>query len=152
MSFPKEFPKGRFGYNTPRDTKLSIKKYFNTRFLNSDEIFTNNTSYIFYAQYVTEASQILQTINIALRKKSPCMSLYGRCATVKDITDNDSSTNLLVMMMASELGKLRGRKCSMIVQQRFVSLVHILSSLHFQSQNSDGRKLFKSSRSNMENP
>lgn len=31
MSFPKEFPKGRFGYNTPRDTKLSIKKYFNTR-------------------------------------------------------------------------------------------------------------------------
>lgn len=53
-----------------------------------------NTSYIFYAQYITEASQILQSINIALRKKKP-VSLYGRCATVKDVIDNDSVNKLI---------------------------------------------------------
>lgn len=67
MSYPREFPKGRFGYNTNRDTKLSIKKYFNSRLLSNDQRFAKNTSYIFYAQYITEASQILQSINIALQ-------------------------------------------------------------------------------------
>lgn len=93
MSFPREFPKGRFGYNTNRDTKLSVKKCFNSRLLSNDQRFAKNTSYIFYAQYIKEASQILQSINIALRKKKP-VSLYGRCATAKDVTDNDSVNKL----------------------------------------------------------
>lgn len=93
MSCPREFPKGRFGYNTNRDTKLSVKKCFNSRLLSNDQRFAKNTSYIFYAQYIKEASQILQSINIALRKKKP-VSLYGRYATAKDVIDNDSVNKL----------------------------------------------------------
>ena len=43
MSFPKEFPTGQFGYDCSRNTKLSRKKYFNSRLLNTDTRFAQNS-------------------------------------------------------------------------------------------------------------
>ena len=94
MSFPKEFPTGQFGYDCSRNIKLPRKKYFNCRLLNTDTRFAQNMSYLFYAQFVTEAEQIRQSINIALRKKRP-VSLDGRRATVKDVLGSDSVNRLI---------------------------------------------------------
>ena len=94
MLFPKEFPTGQFGYDCSRNIKLSRKKYFNSRLLNTDTRFDKNMSYLFYARYVTEAEQIQQSINKALRKKRP-VSLDGRRATVKDMLGSDSVNRLI---------------------------------------------------------
>ena len=53
----------------------------------SDTRFSQTTSYILYAQYVSEAEQIREHINIALRKKKPS-SLDGRTPVVKDVLIN----------------------------------------------------------------
>ena len=68
ISFPHLFPSGKFGYSMQRQTKISMKKYFQTRILNSDGRFSKSIEYIFYAQYRTEAKEIADSLSVALRK------------------------------------------------------------------------------------
>ena len=68
LSFPHLFPTGKFGYSMQRQSKISMKKYFQTRILNSDGRFSKSIEYIFYAQYRTEAKEIADSLSIALRK------------------------------------------------------------------------------------
>ena len=68
LSFPHLFPSGKFGYSMQRQSKISMKKYFQTRILNSDGRFSKSIEYIFYAQYRTEAKEIADSLSIALRK------------------------------------------------------------------------------------
>ena len=69
LSFPAQFPTGRFGH-TDLDRKQFItpKKYFNQRVLNTDPRFARNIVYLFYSQYFTEMKQLVDSVNIAMRK------------------------------------------------------------------------------------
>lgn len=52
LAFPVLFPRGRFGYKTERDIKLSPVKYFNARLLHYSGRFAMNPEYLFFAQFV----------------------------------------------------------------------------------------------------
>ena len=69
LSFPAQFPTGRFGLKDPdRRHLITPKKYFNQRVLNTDPRFARNIDYLFYSQYFTEMKQLLDSVNIAMRK------------------------------------------------------------------------------------
>ena len=68
LSFPHLFPTGKFGFSMNRETKLSLKKYFQARILNCDGRFSKSIEYIFYAQYRSEAKEVADNLSIALRK------------------------------------------------------------------------------------
>ena len=68
LSFPHLFPSGRFGYSMQRPSKISMKKYFQSRVLNVDGRFSKCIEYIFYSQYRTEAREIADSLSVALRK------------------------------------------------------------------------------------
>ena len=65
LSFPVLFPKGRFGYSSERDIKLSPIKYFNARLLHYSGKFATNPEYLFFAQFIMEQKKISDSINIA---------------------------------------------------------------------------------------
>ena len=69
LSFPAQFPTGRFGLTDPdRKQFITLKKYFNQRVLNTDPRFARNIDYLFYSQYFTEMKQLVDSANIAMRK------------------------------------------------------------------------------------
>ena len=68
LTFPNLFPNGKYGFDVPRPTKLSLRKYFQARLTSSDNRFASNTEYLFYSQYLVEHKQVTDNINIALRK------------------------------------------------------------------------------------
>ena len=69
LSFPAQFPTGRFGLTDPdRKQFITPKKYFNQRVLNTDPRFARNIDYLFYSQYFTEMKQVVDSVNIAMRK------------------------------------------------------------------------------------
>ena len=68
LAHPSKFPLGRGSFSDARETFISIKKYTNQRLLNCDKRFSSDTSYLFYAQFITEQKQIRDNISIALRK------------------------------------------------------------------------------------
>ena len=69
LAFPDLFPTGKGGYNTnePRETQLSLRRYYQQRILNVDGRFARNIEYIAAAQYSTELKQLKSDANIALR-------------------------------------------------------------------------------------
>ena len=70
LSFPQQFPHGRFHYNTDRLVKIGLNPYFNARLFNVDTRFSSDNAYIFFAQFMSELSQIQSNISIAMRKGS----------------------------------------------------------------------------------
>ena len=64
LSFPVLLPKGRFGYTTERDIKLSPIKYFNARLLHYSGKFATNPEYLFFAQFIMEQKKISDSINV----------------------------------------------------------------------------------------
>jgi hypothetical protein len=64
LSFPVLFPKGRFGYTSERDIKLSPIKYFNARLLHYSGKFATNPEYLFFAQFIMEQKKISDSINV----------------------------------------------------------------------------------------
>ena len=70
MSNPDKFPysTGTFSSNRPR--KLTYRKYFNQRLLDVDGRFARDLDYLFVAQYIVEAKQLLDDgNNFAMRQK-----------------------------------------------------------------------------------
>ena len=67
-SFPGLFPLGKNTFPQPRETKLTLSKYFNARLLSADLRFAQNAQYIFFAQHAKELDQLLSGISIAMRK------------------------------------------------------------------------------------
>ena len=49
-AFPYLLPKGKFGYNTPRDIPISPAWYFNQPLLNFNQYFTSDADYLFFCQ------------------------------------------------------------------------------------------------------
>ena len=94
LSFPKFFPSGEFGYDASRQVKLTLRRYFNARLLNKDNRFSESTEYIFFAQYVTEANQIHQSIGTAMRKSKGSQHSGARL-TAGSLRDPEAVRRLL---------------------------------------------------------
>ncbi len=78
MSFPIQFPDGKNTFDEPDRAKhVSPSRYFNTRLFSIDNRCARDTSYIFFAQFVTEMHMATSSISIQLRKAKP-MTRDGR--------------------------------------------------------------------------
>ncbi len=78
MSFPVQFPDGKNTFDEPDRAKhVSPSRYFNTRLSSIDNHCARDTSYIFFAQFVTEMHMATSSMSIQLRKAKP-MTRDGR--------------------------------------------------------------------------
>ncbi|CAG2211046.1 unnamed protein product [Mytilus edulis] len=95
MSFPVQFPEGSFGsYDSKRQVRLTRSRYFHARLLSGDKRFSCDTSYIFYAQYLSELEQVMSKVSIALRK-STGKDTTGNTITASMLTDRNQLKSLL---------------------------------------------------------
>ncbi|XP_071153640.1 uncharacterized protein [Mytilus edulis] len=95
MSFPVQFPEGSFGsYDAKRLVPLTRSRYFHARLFNADTRFSGDTSYIFYAQYLSELEQVISKVSIALRKSSG-KDKTGNIITARMLTDKNQLKRLL---------------------------------------------------------
>ncbi|XP_071153638.1 uncharacterized protein [Mytilus edulis] len=95
MSFPVQFPEGSFGsYDAKRLVSLTRSRYFHARLFNADTRFSSDTSYIFYAQYLSELEQVISKVSIALRKSSG-KDKTGNIITARMLTDKNQLKRLL---------------------------------------------------------
>ena len=63
MSNPHKFPYGKGTFSSERPRKLTYRKYFNQRLLDVDGTFDRDLDYLFVAQYIVEAKQVLDDGN-----------------------------------------------------------------------------------------
>lgn len=95
MSFPVQFSEGSFGsYDGKRLTRITRSRYFHTRLLSADSRFSSDSSYIFYAQYLSELEQVISKVSIALRKGSG-KDISGNTITASMLSDRSQLKNLL---------------------------------------------------------
>lgn len=71
MSNPDKFPFGTGCFNTTRHCKLTYRKYFNQRLLDVDGRFARDVDYLFAAQYIVEAKQILDDATNFIWRQKP---------------------------------------------------------------------------------
>jgi hypothetical protein len=96
MSFPVQFPEGTFGtYDCKRKVCLTRSRYFHTRLLSADNRFANDSSYIFYAQYLSELDQVISKVSIAMRKSSG-KDTSGKAITANVLSDRKELKTLLL--------------------------------------------------------
>ena len=69
MCNPDKFCFGNGGFNTERPRKLTYRKYFSQRLLDVDGRFARDMDYLFVAQYIVEAKQILDDSNNETRTR-----------------------------------------------------------------------------------
>ena len=70
MSNPDKFPFANGTFSTERPKKLTYRKYFNQRLLDVDGRFARDLDYLFVAQYIVEAKQVMDDgNNFAWRQK-----------------------------------------------------------------------------------
>ncbi|XP_071150816.1 uncharacterized protein [Mytilus edulis] len=95
MSFPAQFPEGLFGsFDNNRPVHLTRTRYFHARLLSGDMRFSTDSSYIFYAQYLSELEQVISKVSIALRKSSG-KDTAGNNITASMLTDRNQLKSLL---------------------------------------------------------
>ena len=82
MSNPDKFPIGSGCSSAERSRKLTYRKYFNQRLLNVDGRFARDIDYLFVAQYISEAKQILDDGNNFIWRQKP-----GRNFTAQQAKD-----------------------------------------------------------------
>ena len=68
LAYARHHPTGKFGVHYERKEKLSVQKYFVQRIMNMDPRFSQDISYIFMAQHLTERKALEGQISIAGRK------------------------------------------------------------------------------------
>ena len=68
MFNPTKYPSGEGGLKTPRDTKVTDRKYFNQRLLDADGRFGKDIEYLLTVQYMVEDKQVHDAENIAMRQ------------------------------------------------------------------------------------
>jgi len=68
MAFPHLFPEGKFGWKHNREIPLTTKKYLQKRILDADARFAKDVEYLFMAQTITETKQVMDSMQVALRK------------------------------------------------------------------------------------
>ena len=90
LAFPVLFPKGRYGYTTEREIKLTPTKYFNARLLHQSGRFATNPEYLFFTQFIIEQKKVSDSINIALKK------VHGQFVTASQIRSNVQTLQNLI--------------------------------------------------------
>ena len=70
MSNPETFPISDGCFAAERPRKLTYRKYFNQRLLDVDGRFAKDIDYLFVAQYIVEAKQIVDDANNFIRRQS----------------------------------------------------------------------------------
>ena len=53
-AFPSLLPMSEFGFNAPRDIRISLARYFDKRLLNFSKYFASDANYIFFARFIWE--------------------------------------------------------------------------------------------------
>ena len=71
MSNPDKFPFGNGTFSSERPKKLTYRKYFNQRLLDVDGRFARDLDYLFVAQYIVEAKQVLDDGNNFVWRQKP---------------------------------------------------------------------------------
>ena len=71
MANPDKFCLGTGGFSTERPRKITYRKYFNQRLLDVDGRFARDMDYLFVAQYIVEAKQILDDGNNFIWRQKP---------------------------------------------------------------------------------
>ena len=71
MSNPDKFPYAEGTFSTERPRKLTYRKYFNQRLLDIDGRFARVLDYLFVAQYIVEAKQVLDDGNNFVWRQKP---------------------------------------------------------------------------------
>ena len=84
MSNPDKFPYGTGTFSSDRPRKLTYRKYFNQRLLDVDGRFARDLDYLFVAQYIVEAKQVLDDGNNFAMRQKPCRQFTA--AQAKDQT------------------------------------------------------------------
>ena len=82
MCNPDKFCFGTGAFNTDRPRKLTYRKYFNQRLLDVDGKFVKDLDYLFVAQYIVEAKQVLDDANNFIWRQKP--SRQFTASQVKD--------------------------------------------------------------------
>ncbi|XP_069138832.1 uncharacterized protein [Argopecten irradians] len=67
-AFPVLFPDGENVFSDDRDTAITLCRYLHNRLMNVDNRFSEDTNFIFFAQYLAELQQVISNVSIALRK------------------------------------------------------------------------------------
>ncbi|KAL0198839.1 hypothetical protein M9458_007379, partial [Cirrhinus mrigala] len=96
LAFPVQFPDGQNTFDEPNRAKhVSPSRYFNTRLFSIDNRCARDTSYIFFAQFVTEMHMATSSMSIQLRKAKP-MTRDGRrinCSLLQDKQELEKLVN-----------------------------------------------------------
>ena len=71
MCNPNKFPYGTGTFDTTRERKLTYRKYFNQRLLDVDGRFARDLDYLFVAQYIVEAKQIVDDGSHFIWRRKP---------------------------------------------------------------------------------
>ncbi len=71
MCNPEKFPWGTGCFNSERLGRLTYRKYFNQRLLDVDGRFAKDTDYLFVAQYIVEAKQVVDDGNNFIWRQKP---------------------------------------------------------------------------------
>ena len=71
MCNPDKFPFGSGTFSSERPKKLTYRKYFNQRLLDVDGRFARHLDYLFVAQYIVEAKQVLDDGNNFTWRQKP---------------------------------------------------------------------------------
>lgn len=87
-TFPAHFPTGKHTMSEERNEKLTMGRYFNLRLLSVENRFAQDTSYIFFSQYLTELNRVISNVQISLRK-GPEQTFDGKTVTAEMLCDKN---------------------------------------------------------------
>ena len=87
-----KFPFGSGGFTSNRDRKLTYRKHFNQRLLDVDGRFARDLDYLFVAQYIVEAKQLLDDANYFIWRQMPGRQTEDGPITASQVK-NPSSIN-----------------------------------------------------------
>ena len=85
MCNPDKLCFGSGGFTAERPRKLTYRKYFNQRILDVDGRFAKDLDYLFVAQYIVEATQILDDANNFIWRQKPCRQYGGQPVTASQV-------------------------------------------------------------------
>ena len=71
LSNPTKFPYGKGGFNTDRNRKITLRKYFQQRLLDVDNRFNTDLEYVLAGQYRVESKQIRSDANSFIFRQRP---------------------------------------------------------------------------------
>ena len=85
MRNPDKLCFGSGGFTAERPRKLTYRKYFNQRILDVEGRFAKDLDFLFVAQHVVEAKQILDVANNFIWRQKPCRQYGGQPVTASQV-------------------------------------------------------------------